>query len=115
MVGKRPRIDERVKMLVEQHAEACDRIDKLMDKQEGIMTRVSVLETKDFSGIRGEVNDLRKSVRSIEAEQALIKTEQVVLKNASLSHQTRWEKAADWGFKIVLAVLSAFLAWKMAK
>src|SRR5581483_2004711 len=82
------RIDERVKMLVEQHSEACERIDKLMDRTEGIMTRVSVLETRDWGGLRGEVNEIRKTARQVEADVALLKTHQQ-------SHQNRWEKLVD--------------------
>lgn len=102
------RIDERVKILVEQHAEACERIDKLMDRQEGIMNRLTMLESRDFAGLKSEVNEVRKSVRAVESDVNLLKKD-------SQSHDYRWEKVVDWGFKIFVAVFSAFLAWKLSK
>jgi len=102
------RIDERVKILVEQHNEANHRIEKLMERHENIMSRISVLENKNGSDMKADVAEIKKDMRAMEVKMSALEIH-------SGSHENKFKLAADLFFKILLAGLGAFLAWKLGK
>jgi chromosome segregation ATPase len=102
------RIDERVKILVEQHNEASGRIEKLMERHENILSRISVLENKNGNHMKEDVSTLQKEMKSLEVKVAALEIQ-------SNRHENKWTLAADFLFKVVLAVIGAVLAWKLGK
>ncbi len=100
------RIDERVKFLVEQHGEANDKIEKLMDRQEGIVSRLSVLENKNGNGLKEDVYDMKNLVRALEIKVASLEIH-------SASHTNKWSTATDFVFKVIVTAIGAMLAWKI--
>jgi hypothetical protein len=97
------RIDERVKVLVEQHQEANSKIERLMDRQENLLSRISVLESSDQ---RTDVDAVQKDIHGIQVRLSTLEIH-------NQGHQNRWDKTVDFIFKIAVALVSAFALWKL--
>lgn len=100
------RIDERVKILIEQHNEANHRIEKLMERHEGIMTRISVLENRNNNNFKDEIAEIRK-------EQKVLEIKLTALEMTSSHHDNKWKVVGDAVFKIGIAIVGGFIAWKL--
>jgi hypothetical protein len=97
------RIDERVKLLVEQHQEANSKIEKLMDRQENIFSRLSVLEAQEQ---RSGIGELRKEMQAVQVRMTSLEI-------YNQGHTNKWDKTVDFLFKIGIALVSAVALWKL--
>jgi hypothetical protein len=91
------RIDERVKMIHEKQKEMDKKFNGLIESQGTLNSRVSVLESTTETE---EVQNLEKTVHNME-----IALKEVELKSAGTRH--RWDIAADFGLKILWAIVAA--------
>jgi len=121
------RIDERVKMLVERQNELDERLERFIEMQQALLHRVTVLESKDVSGVKGELADLNKRLAVMESaavpqdkdidamKQKLqlleLKTESLLMKTTN--HENRWSKAFDFVLKVGWALLTGYLLYKL--
>ncbi len=103
------RIDERVKILIEQHNEVSQKIERLMERHENILSRISVLENKNGNG------GLKEDIKELEQEFHDMEIKVSALKIQGDGQENKWKIAGDFIFKVVLALLGAFLAWKLSK
>jgi len=116
------RIDERVKNLVEQLGESQDRIDRVMDKQEAMTTRIAVLENKNGTAIKEEVAEIKKNLHALQSDEMAevkkavhaLEVKMAGIEWQSGSHENKWKLAGDFVFKLILAALGAFFAWKLS-
>lgn len=120
------RIDERVKMLIERQDGLDDRLDKLIDMQQGLLNRVVILESKDVSGVKTDMQDIAKRITVIETQESPMRRdieelkqkmhlmelrgETLMLKN---QHQEgKWKTVSDFAFKIIVALAGGFMLFK---
>ena len=97
------RIDERVKMIHEKQQEMDKKFSRLIESQGTLNSRVSVLEST--SEIE-EVQNLEKTVHNME-----IMLKEVELKSAG--NTGKWAVAADFGIKILWALVAAAAIYYM--
>lgn len=116
------RIDERVKILVEQQGEAQNRIDKLIEKQEVITTRIAILENKNGTAIKEEVAEIKKNLHALQSDDMTevkksvhaLEIKMAGIEYQAITHENKWKVAGDFIFKVILAALGAFFAWKLS-
>ena len=97
------RIDERVKMIHEKQQEMDKKFSRLIDSQGTLNSRVSVLESTTETE---EVQNLEKTVHNME-----IMLKEVELKSAG--NTGKWAVAADFGIKILWALVAAAAIYYM--
>ena len=114
------RIDERVKILVEQHNETHQRIEKIHERYEGMMNRIVVLENKNGSELKHAIADLKSMLNNIDnqkdALEKRIRDNEVKLAALEIyntQHMGKWKLVGDFIFKVVMLGLGAFLTWKV--
>lgn len=101
------RIDERVKMLVEQHGDASHRIEKLIEKIENLTGRLTVLENKDSNHSNTEdIHEMRKAIQLLEIKSASLESD-------SAQHENKWKIASDFVFKVITMFIGGLIAWKL--
>jgi uncharacterized phage infection (PIP) family protein YhgE len=119
------RIDERVKNLVETQSETNDRMDKLMERQEGIMSRLSVLENKngvhkDIAKIEEDIKELQKGITSMGRlhQQEVINNGQlqqriIMLEASNSSNVDKWRNVFAMISNIIVIVFGGIILWKL--
>lgn len=101
------RMDERVKIMVQKQQETENKIDKIMDAQSALVTRITQLETiSKNTTIDAHLDNLETRVRSLE-------TTINELKIYSDSNTARWKTISDIAIKIFIAVIGAWIVWKL--
>ena len=97
------RIDERVKMIHEKQQEMDKKFSRLIESQGTLNSRVSVLESTSETE---EIQDLEKTVHNME-----LILKEVELKSAG--NTGKWAVAADFGIKILWALVAAAAIYYM--
>ncbi len=119
------RIDERVKMLMEQQKESDKQIRQLIGLHNELIARVSVLESRDVSSIRNEVQAISHRLAVLEAQctqeevdvlekkiQTLeLKTETLALRTDST--EGKWAKVIDFALKLGWAILAGYILYRL--
>ena len=103
------RIDERVKMIHEKQQEMDKKFSRLIESQGTLNSRVSVLESTSETE---EIQNLEKTVHNME-----LMLKEVELKSAG--NTGKWDVAADFGLKILWAIVAAaaiyYMGFKMTR
>lgn len=114
------RIDERVKILIEQQNATNHKVEKLVENDQGILSRIAILESKGNNGLKAQVDslmqeiaDLKKCQKDLEKEKEKLKLEISALNIYSQQNVGRWQWIGDAAFKIFMATMAAILAWKL--
>jgi predicted nuclease with TOPRIM domain len=97
------RIDERVKMIHEKQQEMDKKFSRLIESLGTLNSRVSVLESTSETE---EIQDLEKTVHNME-----LILKEVELKSAG--NTGKWAVAADFGIKILWALVAAAAIYYM--
>lgn len=97
------RIDERVKMIHEKQQEMDKKFSRLIESQGTLNSRVSVLESTSETE---EIQNLEKTVHNME-----LMLKEVELKSAG--NTGKWDVAADFGLKILWAIVAAAAIYYM--
>lgn len=107
------RIDERVKMLVEQQTALGQKLDNQGMQDGDMATRISVLENrngkvaeKEIDRVAEELNDLEEKVDDMEETLG-------DAKRWAMISQSRWRMAFDFLYKMAYAVLVAYLLYRL--
>jgi hypothetical protein len=100
------RIEERLKILVEQHNSSSEKIEKLMERQENLFSRISVLENRNGNHFRDDIKDLEENLQAVKAKVA-------VLEINSGQQENKWKLAVDFVFKLIMVIIGAVLTWKL--
>lgn len=114
------RIDERVKILIEQQNSTNNKVEKLVENDQGILSRIAILESKDNKGLREQIDTLhhellniKNNQRDLEKEKEKIKLELATLNIYNNQNVGRWQWIGDATFKVFMATMAAILAWKL--
>lgn len=104
------RIDERMKILLESHNEAKERIEKLYEQQATILNRIIVLENKNnaeaLNDLGNEVNIINSKVEHL--SERLIHVEKEMSQNSN-----KWAGFIDFIFKISVMIIGSVILWKL--
>lgn len=100
------RIDERVKIIMEKQSEVDRRIGQMMDHINNISSRITVLESRDEKAIKENVE--RTSSRVVELEKQV-----EIMKIHQDGSEGKWKQVVAFGVQITLAVLTAYIAFKL--
>jgi len=104
------RIDERMKMLVENHNEAKDKIEKLYDNQVAILNRLTVLENSNSSRA---FHDLKDHFDKLESKINDMGERLFVAEKELTSTANKWGTILDFIFKVGTVVVGAIILWKL--
>jgi acetolactate synthase small subunit len=119
------RIDERVKMLMDQQKESEERIERLISLNNELISRVSVLESRDVSSIKNEVQLISQRLAVIESHETKHeiqvldkKMQSIEVKMESLSLRTassegKWSKIIDFALKLGWAILAGYILYRL--
>ena len=104
------RIDERMKVLVENHNESKDKIEKLCDQQITLLNRLTILENKNgieaMHELRNEVNTLDQKIEGI--------SERLLYVEKEMTHSSnKWTSILDFIFKVGVVVIGSIILWKL--
>lgn len=93
------RVDERVKFLIEQHASTNERINKMVEKQELLSQRVSLLESNNNKKLAEDISELKIKMSNLEIYKDL--------------NNNKWKLVADIIFKISIPILIGLFLYYM--
>ena len=100
------RIDERVKLITESYAKMEIKFDTIVKSQQELLQRVTTLEAKNGAELKKAVEELSERMRKIELQ---VQTIDFLAKGS----QNKWDKAIEYGMKILVAIAAAFLTFKI--
>jgi predicted nuclease with TOPRIM domain len=102
------RIDERMKVLIENHNDSKEKIEKLCDQQITMLNRLTILENRNsmFSDIKSEINTLENKVGDM--SERLLNVEKELT-----STNNKWATVIDFVFKVGVVVIGAIILWKL--
>lgn len=127
------RIDERVKMLVERQNDADIRYDKVLELLQQLVNRVTILESKDISNVKIDVNEINKRVAIMESFEAKHNVEDIGAKQdiedikqkihtldlrveainmRTVTQEGRWAKLFDLVFKLTIMLIGGYLLFR---
>jgi hypothetical protein len=100
------RMDERVKVLLERQAKSEIHLHEIRETINSLVSRVSVLESKNESDLKITVEKSRDRIFEIEKQ---IHT--LILKEST--HDNRWKVIFDWVGKILWVATAAYLLYRL--
>lgn len=104
------RIDERMKVLIENNSEAKDKIEKLYDQQVSLLGRITVVENRNSAQL---ITELNKEVDIIDSKVEHL-SERLIHVEKELSQNTnKWATLIDFVFKIGITIIGAIILWKL--
>jgi chromosome segregation ATPase len=104
------RIDERIKVLVENHNEAKEKIEKLCDQQIIMLNRLTILENKN--GTKA-MHDLKNDFDALEIKVTDISERLLHVEKDMAQTTGRWASIIDFVFKVGVMVIGAIILWKL--
>jgi len=104
------RIDERVKILIENDSDAKERIDKLFENQSGIISRLTILENKN--GIQ-QLNEMKQDIKQIDIKINELDDRTIALEKYSNSFNNKWRVILEFGLAIAVIVISGVILWRL--
>jgi hypothetical protein len=123
------RIDERVKILVEQQVDLKQQLDKAIDNQQQILNRVTVLESKDVTSAvassKTDIHDIKQRVAIMESSGSKqdiedikqkihlldLRLESINMRTAN--QESRWAKIFDLVFKLTIMLIGGYLLFRL--
>ena len=107
------RIDERVKMLLEQHAVVNKKLDGQAVQDNEMATRISVLENRNGKVTEKEINRLGEELNELEIKVDEMGEGVIEAKRWTMISQSRWKMAFDFLYKMVYAIVVAYLLYRL--
>lgn len=104
------RIDERMKILIENNNDSKERIEKLFDQQNALLNRITILENRNssqlISELKNEISILDNKVEHL--SERCVHVEKEVNQNSS-----KWAALVDFTFKIGVVIIGSIILYKM--
>lgn len=110
------RIDERVKMLVEQHNESSHRIERLMERHESLTNRIGFLENK-IGIIENKIShqvDLEEELQDLKESYQILAIKSASFEIHNVGQDNKWKLIGDFVFKIIIMTIGSIIAWKFS-
>jgi len=100
------RVDERVQTIMKKQDEMERKIDSGITNQGLLSSRVSVLESKNGSLIKEDVEKIKDNLHELELQMQVVKTE-------SQRSEGRWKTIASFGLQLVWVILAAYILYRL--
>jgi predicted nuclease with TOPRIM domain len=104
------RIDERMKVLVENNIDLRDKIEKLYDQHVAILNRLVVLENKNSLQVLG---DLKTDINSLESKFENMSGRLIHVEKEVTQNNSKWTNIVDFIFKLGVVVIGGIILWKL--
>jgi hypothetical protein len=104
------RIDERVKILIENDEDAREKIEKLFDNQTNMLTRLIVLENKNGMKL---MDELKVDVRQINVNIDNVENRLLLVERDINHYGNKWKSIFDFIFKVAITVIGGIILWKL--
>lgn len=104
------RIDERMKVLVENNIDLRDKIEKLYDQHVVILNRLVVLENKNSLQVLG---DLKTDINSLESKFENMSGRLIHVEKEVTQNNSKWTNIVDFIFKLGVVVIGGIILWKL--
>lgn len=117
IVDMTSRIDERVKILMQQQNDNNEKIEKVMDRVSDLMSRLAILESRNGTDARIKIDEVEKQFKEkideLSKYNSSLNVKIAALEIHAGSNNSRWQFIADATFKVFIMVAAAFLALKL--
>lgn len=100
------RIDERVKSIQHSQQDMDSRIEGLLESHTGMLQRLAVLESKNGTHLQGEINELEKTLNSIDKRLSAVE-------HTSSGNEDRWKTIFNFIIQLVWIVIAAWVLFKL--
>lgn len=104
------RIDERMKVLVENNNDSKDKIEKLYEQQVVLLNRIIVLENKNNVQL---MTDLKNEINIIEERVDHLSERLIHVEKEMNQSNSKWTAVVDFIFKVGVVVVGAIILWKL--
>jgi predicted nuclease with TOPRIM domain len=104
------RIDERMKVLIENNNESKDKIEKLFDQHVIMLNRLSVLENKNNNQL---ITDLKNEVNIIDGKVEHLSERLIHVEKEMSQTSSKWAGVVDFIFKVGVVVIGSIILWKL--
>lgn len=108
------RIDERVKVLVEDNNLFKSRFEKITESQTSLVSRLSALEgNRDVVNIKNDIVLLQERLEYLSGKTIAIEQNMNLMEKSMVQHDSRWANIIDFFYKIGTIVIGAIILYKL--
>jgi hypothetical protein len=104
------RIDERMKVLIENNSDSKEKIEKLYDQHIILLSRIVVVENKNSSQL---IVDLKNEVNIIESRVEHLSERLIHVEKEMTQTTNKWMAVVDFVFKVGVVVIGSIILWKL--
>lgn len=99
------RIDERVKLIQDTQDTFEDRLDNMMKSNNELMQKIAVLETKNGTSLKGDVDECHRTLRDIDKRLTAVES-------VSKGFENKWQELVKFVVQLVWIILAAWALYK---
>ena len=108
------RIDERVKVLVEDNNVFKSRFERVSEIQTALVSRLSILEENhDVAVLQNDITMLQKKVEHLSDKTIKIEKDISQMEKAICQQDGRWANIIDFLYKLSTIIIGAIILWKL--
>jgi len=108
------RIDERVKVLVEDNNIFKARFEKVSENQITLVARLSILEgNSDVDSIKSDIIALQEKVEYLSGKSIKIEQDINMMEKSIGQQDNKWANVIDFLYKVATVVIGAIILWKL--
>jgi hypothetical protein len=104
------RIDERMKILIENNNDSKERIEKLFDQQIILLNRITILENKNSAQM---VTELKNELTILENKVDHLSDRCIHVEKEVNQQGNKWTTLLDFTFKIGVMLIGSIILWKI--
>lgn len=107
------RIDERIKNIAEDSKKKDERLDRILDQQTNLTARITVLEAKNYNGIKQDIHELKSECKEIDVGIHDFSQRIATLEVQNTNANAKWKTAFDFCIKVVWTIITCWLLMKL--
>jgi len=108
------RIDERIKILVEDNNLFKSRFEKVAETQSALVSRLSIIESNhDISNIKNDIVSLQEKIEFLSGKSIKIEQDIHMMEKSLGQHEYRWTNVVDFLYKLTTVVIGSIILWKL--
>lgn len=108
------RIDERTKILIENNTESKMKIEKLHEQQLEIISRITVLENKNYAQSNAQaIIDMKNELAILEGKVEHLSERCIHIEKDFNQASSKWAGVIDFIFKVGVVVIGSIILWKL--
>ncbi len=111
------RIDERMKIVIAGNTETKEKIERLASQYSDIITRISLLESKNtnrqIDELKEEIKDVKTKINDFHDTVDNSKIKMAEVEKDLKSHSYKWTALIDFIFKVAIIVIGGVILFKL--